>query len=93
MIAPNGGFTTLSEAVVLGKPVLSIPVRRQPEQELNAAWLEMLGLGMRADSIEPQVVRRFLGRLGSFECVQDPRIRSGTADATSALDRALREAA
>jgi hypothetical protein len=39
------------------------------------------------------VVRRFLDRAGSFECVQDPRIRSGTADATAALDRALREAA
>jgi uncharacterized protein (TIGR00661 family) len=92
-VIANGGFTTLSEAVVLGKPVLSIPVRRQPEQELNAAWLEVLGLGMRADSIEPGVVRRFLDRVDSFGCVQDPRIRTGTDDATAALDRALREAA
>lgn len=92
-VIANGGFTTLSEAVVLGKPVLSVPVRRQPEQELNAAWLERLGLGMRADCIEPEVIRRFLDRLESFEGVQDPRIRRGTQDATTALDRALLEAA
>jgi len=79
--------------VVLGKPVLSIPVRRQPEQELNAAWLARLGLGMRADCIDPDVVRRFLDRLDDFDGVRDPRIRRGTQDATDALDRALREAA
>lgn len=92
-VIANGGFTTLSEAVVLGKPVLSIPVRRQSEQELNAAWLERLGLGMRAERIEPGVVQRFLSRIDDFERVQDPRIRSGTSDATRALDRALQEAA
>ena len=92
MIA-NGGFTTLSEAVVLGKPVLSIPVRRQPEQELNAAWLERLGLGMRAEHIDAGVVRSFLDRGESFGSTADPRIKSGTADAASALDRALLEAA
>ena len=92
-VIANGGFTTLSEAVVLGKPVLSIPVRRQPEQELNAAWLARLGLGMRADRIDPDVVRRFLDRLDDFDGARDPRIRRGTQDATGALDRALREAA
>jgi hypothetical protein len=68
-------------------------VRRQPEQELNAAWLERLGLGMRADRIDTEVVRRFLDRLDDFDGVPDPRIRRGTQDATSALDRALQEAA
>ena len=91
-VIANGGFTTLSEAVYLGKPVLSIPVRRQAEQELNAAWLEMLKLGMRADRIDVAVVRQFLERLDDFGNVQDPRIRRGTEDATVALDRALEAA-
>jgi uncharacterized protein (TIGR00661 family) len=94
-VIANGGFTTLSEAVVLGKPVLSVPVRRQPEQELNAAWLDVLGLGMRAERIDSHVVRTFLERVDgdSFRCMQDPRIRTGTSDAAAALDRALQEAA
>ena len=37
-VIANGGFTTLAEAIRLGKPVLSIPVRHQGEQELNAAY-------------------------------------------------------
>jgi len=92
-VVANGGFTTLSEAVYFGKPVLSIPVRRQPEQELNAAWLEVLGLGMRAEHIDPVTVARFVDRADAYRNVQDARIRRGTQDAKTALDRAIAEAA
>lgn len=89
-VIANGGYTTLSEAVVLGKPVLSVPVRGQPEQELNAAWLEVLGLGERAERIDERTVRTFLDRRDAYRAGP---VRSGTEDATSALDRALAEAA
>jgi uncharacterized protein (TIGR00661 family) len=92
-VIANGGFTTLSEAIYLGKPVLSVPVKRQTEQELNAAYVDFLGLGMSAPGIDPGVVTRFLDRAGSFDATLDPRVRRGTADARDALDRALREAA
>ncbi len=92
-VIANGGFTTLSEAIYLGKPVLSIPLRRQTEQELNAAYIEFLGLGVSTPRIDPLVVRRFLDREGSFVKPPDERIRRGTADARDALDRALAEAA
>lgn len=89
-VIANGGYTTLSEAVVLGKPILSVPVRGQPEQELNAAWLEVLGLGQRAERIDERAIRTFLDRLDAYRA--EP-VRSGTRDATTALDRALAEAA
>jgi uncharacterized protein (TIGR00661 family) len=89
-VVANGGYTTLSEAVVLGKPVLSIPVRGQSEQELNAAWLEVLGLGTRAERIDPHALRAFVDRLDDY---RGGRVLSGTRDATTALDRALAEAA
>ncbi|CAN5878737.1 hypothetical protein BH11MYX4_BH11MYX4_68080 [soil metagenome] len=92
-VIANGGFTTISEAIYFGEPVLSIPVRRQPEQELNAAWLERLGLGMRARRIDGVTVARFVDRLDSYVNVQDARIRRGTEDAKSALDRAIASAA
>jgi uncharacterized protein (TIGR00661 family) len=92
-VIANGGFTTLAEAVYLGKPVLSVPLRRQSEQELNAAYVERLGIGVRADRIDPSVVARFLDREDSFVKLTDPRLRRGTADACQALDRALQEAA
>lgn len=87
-VVANGGYTTLSEAVVLGKPVLSIPVRGQPEQELNAAWLEVLGLGSRAERIDEHTLRSFLDCVARDEYRAGP-VRSGTRDATSALDHAL----
>jgi uncharacterized protein (TIGR00661 family) len=92
-VIANGGFTTLSEAVFLGKPILSVPLVHQPEQEINAAWLEALGLGARAVRIDPGVVSRFLARAEAFARPPDPRIARGTRDAVAALDRALAEAA
>ena len=88
-VIANGGFTALSEALYLGKPALSIPVRRQPEQELNAAYLETLGLGASARAISRDVVERFLARLDGFRPSRDPRMLTGTRDACVALDRAL----
>ncbi len=41
----NGGLSLIGEAVYLGKPIFSVPVRNQYEQVLNARYLEELGLG------------------------------------------------
>lgn len=92
-VISNGGFTTISEALYLGKPVLSVPVRRQPEQELNAAWLTRIGAGASSPRIDAATIKRFLDRTREFENVQDARIRSGTRDAKLALSRAISEAA
>ncbi len=62
-VIANGGFTTVSEALFLGKPVLSIPVRGQHEQELNAAYLDVLGYGARLPEASPEGIARFLDRL------------------------------
>jgi uncharacterized protein (TIGR00661 family) len=41
----NGGFSLVSEAVAMHKPVLSIPIKGQFEQILNALYIERLGYG------------------------------------------------
>ncbi|HNW91877.1 MAG TPA: glycosyltransferase family protein [bacterium] len=48
-VITGGGFSLISEAVHLGKPVLSLPLAGQFEQQLNARYLEQLGYGMHAD--------------------------------------------
>jgi len=45
-VITGGGFSLMSEAVFLGKPVLSLPLDGQFEQILNALYLEHLGYGM-----------------------------------------------
>jgi uncharacterized protein (TIGR00661 family) len=62
-VVANGGFTLLGEAVYLHRPVLSIPVRKQFEQVLNARYLEREGYGLAADEVTAEVLGRFLERV------------------------------
>ena len=86
-VITNGGFTLMSEALYLGKPVLSIPLRHQGEQELNAAYLTTLGLGTSVRRLDAATLRAFLR-------TRDPiaRIPAGNAHATSTIDHLLDEA-
>ena len=88
-VIANGGFTAISEAVYLGKPILSVPVRGQPEQELNAAWVDELGVGESAPSVSGRVIEEFLARAPHFRKMHDARIRTGTRDACDAVCGAL----
>jgi uncharacterized protein (TIGR00661 family) len=45
----NGGFSAVSEAVVLRKPVVVIPVPHHAEQFINALTVERAGLGLTAN--------------------------------------------
>ena len=45
----NGGYSAVSEAMVLRKPVVVIPIENHAEQFVNAATVEALGLGLVAD--------------------------------------------
>ncbi|MFL6201130.1 MAG: glycosyltransferase family protein [Thermoanaerobaculia bacterium] len=64
----GGGFTVLGEAVYLRKPTLSVPMGGQFEQVLNARWLERLGYGRYAESLQdPAVVHSFLEAIPSCE--------------------------
>lgn len=65
-VISNGGYSLLSEAVALGKPVLSVPIRGQPEQAFNAAYVEHLGFGSRAVTLEPRVLGSFLAQIPRY---------------------------
>jgi uncharacterized protein (TIGR00661 family) len=59
-VIANGGLSLIGEALFLGKPVYSIPVRHQFEQVMNARYITKLGYGMTSESIEPDVLAAFL---------------------------------
>ncbi len=89
-VITNGGYTTIAEALALRKPVLAVPLGGQPEQELNAAWLDQLGAGRSARHLSAEVIRDFLE--GSFSPVNDARLGRGRVDALGALKTALEAA-
>jgi UDP:flavonoid glycosyltransferase YjiC (YdhE family) len=44
----QGGFNSISEAIVLGKPAVIVPIPNHVEQLVNAWWADALGFGVMA---------------------------------------------
>lgn len=59
-VITNGGFSLITEALQLEKPVLSIPVNKQYEQILNAMYVDRLGYGEHHDVITQNILDTFL---------------------------------
>jgi uncharacterized protein (TIGR00661 family) len=85
-VVTNGGMSLLGEAVALGKPVYSVPVRGQFEQVLNARYLAKLGYGCTSATIEPGVLAEFLHDLPGYASTLRAAPRH---DANQALYQAL----
>lgn len=66
-VIAGGGFTTMGEAIYLGKPMLSIPLVGQFEQAINANYLRKLGYGERTDAITTSSVKSFLDRVPWYQ--------------------------
>lgn len=62
----NGGFTFISEAISLHKPVFSIPIKGQFEQILNALQVKRLGYGTMADEASKNSIIKFIKDLDKY---------------------------
>ena len=65
-VITNGGFSLITEALQLEKPVLSIPVNKQYEQILNAMFIERLGYGEHHDKINQKILDNFLNKTEEY---------------------------
>lgn len=67
-VLTNGGYTLMSEALFLGKPVFSLPVAWQFEQWLNGRYLQDLGYGLMCDDLRdfPAEMQDFLAQLDLY---------------------------
>ncbi|MCY3730408.1 MAG: hypothetical protein OXF98_03635 [Rhodospirillaceae bacterium] len=61
-VVTNTGFTLISEALHLGKKILTKPLMHQTEQESNALALERLGLATVTRRLATETVRDWLDR-------------------------------
>jgi uncharacterized protein (TIGR00661 family) len=66
-VVAGGGFSLMSEAVYLGKPMLAMPLVGQFEQLMNSRYLEREGFGLAAIEPTHEVLDRFIGGLDGFE--------------------------
>jgi uncharacterized protein (TIGR00661 family) len=84
-VISNGGLSLIGEAIYLGKPIYSVPVQHQFEQLMNARYLEELGYGLGATSIDGDVVRLFLGENEKYA----KRVARHTQDGNELLFRTV----
>ncbi len=75
----GGGFSLISEALHLGKKVLSKPITGQAEQEANAYALERLGKGMVMRELSSGKISRWL-KLSSIEPMNYPPVLGEVID-------------
>ncbi|MBQ9159825.1 MAG: glycosyltransferase [Methanobrevibacter sp.] len=63
----NGGFTFISEAIHLKKPIYSVPAIGNFEQTLNGFYVQKLGYGEYHEVMSAQRVANFLKRLPKYQ--------------------------
>ena len=63
----NGGFTFISEAVTLKKPIYSVPAIGNFEQTLNAFYVQKLGYGEYHEVMSAQRLEKFLKKLPKYQ--------------------------
>ncbi|RKX69884.1 hypothetical protein DRP43_03960 [candidate division TA06 bacterium] len=66
-VITNGGFSLISEAVSLKKPIYSIPIKYQVEQEINAFYLEKSGFGTYSKEINYNDLEMFLNNISVYK--------------------------
>ena len=91
-VIAGGGFTLMGECVYLHKPMLAVPIAGQFEQVLNAKYLEKLGYGHMAESLDdPGPVKRFMADLERCEEKLASYTQDGNRALLTALDSELRK--
>lgn len=88
-VLANGGFTLISESIYLKKPVLSIPVKGQFEQILNAIYLERLGYGEFHEELDADILKQFLKKLDKYNDALKFYSQDGNNDILKELDELI----
>ena len=90
-VVTNGGFSLISEAVFLHKPICAIPIPAQFEQWLNAAEVEKMGYGRHFEAITADNLRAFSAGLAGFETALASYRQEGNAVLFAGLDALLKD--
>lgn len=66
-VISGGSFTVMSECLFMGKPLLSVPVQGQFEQEMNAWYLEKYGYGKSTKHLSSKVINDFIKNIDFYK--------------------------
>lgn len=91
-VISGAGFTLVSEAVFLGKPLLAVPFGDHAEQILNGEYVRRLGFGETTPQLSRDVVLHFLRGLPHYRQNLARIHHDGNRELLATLDKALMEA-
>lgn len=63
----TGGFSTISEAIHLKKPMLILPAKNQFEQKFNGITIEEMGIGKCEENINKEKIEHFMSNLKIYQ--------------------------
>ncbi|MBZ9570338.1 glycosyltransferase [Methanobrevibacter sp. TMH8] len=66
-VITNGGFTLITEAIYLKKPIYTIPAKGNFEQLLNGFYIDKLGYGEMHEKINITTLKLFLDKLSKYQ--------------------------
>jgi uncharacterized protein (TIGR00661 family) len=92
-VVGSAGYSLMSEAVYLRKPMLALPLAGQFEQEMNARYLERLGFGTAASALDEPALERFLAREPQHERALADYGQDGNTEALAVVDGLVDELA
>lgn len=93
LLIVNGGFSAVSEALCLRKPMVVIPVPRHAEQWANGRTIAALGVGISAEETALEgAMETALARIGDFRAAYRalPPLGDGAAEAAELIFKLLR---
>lgn len=90
-VIANGGFSFISEAVYLQKPIYSFPIKGQFEQWLNAAYIQKLGFGRHFPTLNSDSLKAFLFDLPYFQSQLNQYHQNGNVVLFDAIDNWIKE--
>jgi uncharacterized protein (TIGR00661 family) len=88
-VLTNGGFTLITEAVYLGKPILTVPVVDHFEQYVNSAYIQKLNYGLHQTSFTKDGIELFLSHLDFFKSNLKTYVQNKNVDTLATVDKII----
>lgn len=90
-VMSNGGFSFLSEAVYLQKPILSVPIKNQFEQFVNASYIEKLNYGRHFNDFTSDNIKAFLYDIEIFKLNLKKYTQQGNEELFLNLNKSIKQ--
>ncbi len=88
-VIAHGGFSFISEAVYMQKPILSVPIPNQFEQYVNAAYVQKLQYGKHVNELTPDVLKSFLYDVPIYQTTLKKYKQKGNEETCTIVDKIL----